>query len=1083
VAAPGAGTSDNESPTAGAAPSAWASSRAGIRTREIRDSKETNFDAHFLGADTLVIVYQRKVTLHRLADEAAGTLVVVDRPNRGSIGTSAGSPDGEALCIGDTAGWLCLFDVAALRVEPLSPPRSEVQLATGVAGAAFSDDGARLLTMCMQAEAVEVRDARSAELLVLRTLAFNTPHTSLGSNLLHCAAGLVVAVGGGTLDIREDLDSKRARVWRLDTDGEEEVATLQLTAFASAAAMRVDGSQVAVGGADGVVRLFASDGWTLGAELAEPGDTSHVRSLAYAPDRQRLVVGRKSGTFVVYDVSSLATVGRFTEAGSDGLTAAYAPTGEVLALGGQFCQGVTLRELAPPPPLRRWTMDGAVDGAALAGAVTVGDIVVLAAGSHIEVQNRNGTAPTLTIKLSAAVGNLNNLKLSSPVAMQPGGRHVACAVAAGRVVMCYAVSSGEEVFSLDRADMGGSAAGLCWSPGGNLLLVWSAFGLVVFDAVGAKLRVLGDQASGVAFSTDGTRLATTRWLATTRTFSISVHNTATWDVTHTLPMGSDICCSPCFDPAGECLAAWVADGPPGGSVVVHRLDGSAKPQRFPGANAMGALAFSADGRFLFGAGALDVPSYLGHDRMVALSRATGGEADWSVAFAAMALPPGTPNGGTLAVPAMATPSDARPLLLQIAVGSEFIEVDIGFVRRAIEDNAWDYERLAQLAETVELDAFGWHITTAPHCLNIRDTATGDTLLHRCANTGNATLAAACFAPASATFVPIANHEGKTALHVALERREQSVVRTMAENLTPHLNDTTAALVTDALATAALTMPEVVLPVLNAIEPTVLVEQATMRTLYYRMEVIGLNAATLILIDDPDLAKDAHTFESERVIDADLGSAADRDLTPWSNTIPSADINATYTLISFKALMLSGLAGEPAGNASGGSSAFHAIVDNCDASVFDSKLLQYVIQYKFETNVLPMLRQTAALYTGATLVASAATLTSSIQLEGEWEGNKLPYIHIGQGVMVAVELVSLLYEARQLARQDTKSYFSSPWNLMDIAASVALIIGAVGHFSRSADTVHLFGALGVALKWFSATRGLPFFCVDGSMRVV
>jgi hypothetical protein len=49
--------------------------------------------------------------------------------------------------------------------------------------------------------------------------------------------------------------------------------------------------------------------------------------------------------------------------------------------------------------------------------------------------------------------------------------------------------------------------------------------------------------------------------------------------------------------------------------------------------------------------------------------------------------------------------------------------------------------------------------------------------------------------------------------------------------------------------------------------------------------------------------------------------------------------------------------------------------------------------------------------------------------------------------------------------------------MDIGASVTLIIGAVGTFQRSADTVHLFGALGVALKWFSAASGSTpaFFC--------
>jgi hypothetical protein len=73
-------------------------------------------------------------------------------------------------------------------------------------------------------------------------------------------------------------------------------------------------------------------------------------------------------------------------------------------------------------------------------------------------------------------------------------------------------------------------------------------------------------------------------------------------------------------------------------------------------------------------------------------------------------------------------------------------------------------------------------------------------------------------------------------------------------------------------------------------------------------------------------------------------------------------------------------------------------------------------------------------------------------------------------MVVVEVIQLLAEARQLARQNFATYFGSPWNLMDSSASTALIIGAVGHFQRSADIVHFFGALGVALKWFSTLWG-------------
>ena len=166
-------------------------------------------------------------------------------------------------------------------------------------------------------------------------------------------------------------------------------------------------------------------------------------------------------------------------------------------------------------------------------------------------------------------------------------------------------------------------------------------------------------------------------------------------------------------------------------------------------------------------------------------------------------------------------------------------------------------------------------------------------------------------------------------------------------------------------------------------------------------------------------------------------------------------------------MLPGLAGDP-GETSGGG-AFRAIVTNCDPSVFESNLLQHVVQFKFETNVLPMLRRVVLVSSGAILLASAATLASARQFEGGTDSNWM-YIDVAQGLMVAAELAQLFTEARQLARQDIKRYFSSPWNLMDLSASVTLIIGAVGTFQRSADTVHLFGALGVALKWFSAVRG-------------
>ena len=50
-------------------------------------------------------------------------------------------------------------------------------------------------------------------------------------------------------------------------------------------------------------------------------------------------------------------------------------------------------------------------------------------------------------------------------------------------------------------------------------------------------------------------------------------------------------------------------------------------------------------------------------------------------------------------------------------------------------------------------AVGELMRRAPYCLNIRESAMGDTLLHYCANTGKTTLAAACLGSVAAVFVP------------------------------------------------------------------------------------------------------------------------------------------------------------------------------------------------------------------------------------------------------------------------------------------------------------------------------------------
>jgi hypothetical protein len=391
--------------------------------------------------------------------------------------------------------------------------------------------------------------------------------------------------------------------------------------------------------------------------------------MAYTPDKRRLITGKSSGQYAVYDVGSGAVVGRFTD-GAPPVVAAVAPTGDVAAMGGGGARVVTLHVLVPPVPLDRRSMGDMGAYNTLAGAAAKGDIIVLAVGSSLEVHRRNKAGLQLKIELGDAVGNTySGLKINNPVAVRPGGSHVA--VQGGKVVTCYAVSSGEKTFALDFD----SDVGLCWSPTGDLLLVWSynpGFGTAVFDSSGKELRVLKDMDTeakisnvgrdahlasellaprifGAAFSADGRQLATVG-----SSTSIFVRDTTTWIVTHILPVASSLksyCMSPCFDPTGEYVAAhtaahigaWGSADP--GSVVVHRLDGSAAVQRFVGVNAHGALAFSADGHFLFCSGLFegittgqgisqkDIINKPGDGCIVVLSRATGSEADWSTALA------------------------------------------------------------------------------------------------------------------------------------------------------------------------------------------------------------------------------------------------------------------------------------------------------------------------------------------------------------------------------------------------------------------------------------------------------------------
>ena len=90
-------------------------SRAPPTGRALREA--TGGAGLIMDADALALVYTKSVTLHSLTDADADPLLLVDNSAGSALVSSTASPDGVALRLGDNAGWLAVYDVAALRVE------------------------------------------------------------------------------------------------------------------------------------------------------------------------------------------------------------------------------------------------------------------------------------------------------------------------------------------------------------------------------------------------------------------------------------------------------------------------------------------------------------------------------------------------------------------------------------------------------------------------------------------------------------------------------------------------------------------------------------------------------------------------------------------------------------------------------------------------------------------------------------------------------------------------------------------------------------------------------------------------------
>eukprot|EP01045_Picozoa_sp_COSAG04_P023366 COSAG04_NODE_2766_length_3618_cov_79.735152_3_plen_746_part_01 len=680
----------------------------------------------------------KRLTLHSLEDPAVKA-ASVERPAPLTQGIV--SRDGSVICVGEVTGWVGLFDVARLLASeaPLREgPERECQAGdTAVYGLEISPDNSRLFTMC-RGGAVEMRDARSDDLAVLATLSFEANEGS-GTRRLACSETLVVAAGGAYMGRPSDARSRRARVWRLDDLEGAEPMTLEFSSDANAVALRPGGeAELAVGTSDGAARIFAScldesrgDGCVLAV-----GDGTPVNSLAYSPDGSLLLVGRLSGMWTLYDVETASVVGRHSGgAKSKGYMSCFSPSGDVIAID-DFAGKVMLREVRPPALVQSIALSASTAAASegdtgmatrvISGAaITADGTVALSCGSLLQVWQ----AETLVLDTDVGEPISLNMGFSNPVALQSDVKRVAYGLSAGTTVQVRGWGKADEGFTL--GPWASKIYTFCWSVDGRFIAVAGPFGVAVYDGEGTQVHEFseeGGMALTCGFDPSGTRLATGGYSR-----RIVLRDTADWSVAQTLPDEGGIAHAPGVTPldtAEERLAYWIAfsDESPNGVLVVRRVDTGELEQRVVGINA-GCATFSPDGKYIL-CGKL--PTMPGKP-MTIVGMERGAEVEWLTPFRCMALPAGDISGFTVGWrpkpdAAAERDSDALPVLLHAAVGSQFCVVDADTARHAVEDNAWGVEQLIALTESDEGDALSGVLSAAPHCVNIRHPESGDTVL-------------------------------------------------------------------------------------------------------------------------------------------------------------------------------------------------------------------------------------------------------------------------------------------------------------------------------------------------------------------
>eukprot|EP01052_Picozoa_sp_SAG31_P016132 SAG31_NODE_1058_length_10121_cov_14.446617_3_plen_847_part_00 len=845
----------------------------------------------------------------------------------------AASPDDASFCVGDVTGDLKVFAIHSLleSSEPLTVlPRALGKAGGWVAAAVYSLDGERLYVLRADSS-ISVHDARSKTLDQLRTLEFRGGKTSRSPYLLRLCCSppssrgeLLVACGGGVFSNSNSDADRIVRVWQLVDEDAQELHTFRFETAVDAVALRRDGTKMAVGTRAGTVHIYNTTNWDMIVELlvgkqeGDGGGSDEVKSMNFNPTGTQLVIGRASTFFTVIDVDSTAEICQFHHPQSTGEFAEFL-NDHVLFIGGG-ASGYFATHLTPAPqPVTRSTVT--IQGHTITGASNTATQVALAAASRVEVRNIDSGEIIFEKNFEADI--FCHYYHKSAVLLRPDGAQLACVIEASSV----------SVFTLEGQLQfecgpwaGAKVMEMTWSPDSRWLVICGKLGAAVHETqTGTEvLRLPGDNIMAVQFDPSSSFLATggvdsqvTVW---------QVGDETSWHKKYSFPKESGHIYSICFDSAARRVAFWVYDND--GTCVVAQIDDNGSSLRFPHLNAQAGVSFSPDDQLL-----LCKPSPwfaraapgMQHLRLLSVD---GGKQELITSLGclhAMALPvDGNLIGSSVNFVQLSTSESPQhqQLLFSGAAGSQFSIMDMDLIKLAVEDGAWTQQQLVYISKH-HPELVSALTCSHPRVANIRgfsaetvfpdSSQRGDTIFHHFAREREESIVKT-WLQNGVNVTPQLNSNAETAVTVAVEVYNSRIARILWKALSGNLNRITASAVAAELNLLARSSPELVHQFMQDVEGAVLQTLKTFRTQMSRpMEVRGYSAPVLpkseIVGGIPEL---------------------------WKGVLPS---DRQDELVSSKVVLLPGLLGNSM------SSPFHAIVENCDSLVFNSRLLELVVQCK------------------------------------------------------------------------------------------------------------------------------------------